>query len=77
MTSRRQSSVGPGSGISKARKARGWSQSELAERAAVSRPTIARIEAGQQVRVSTLNAVAQALGMRVEISVQQDRTGIE
>lgn len=77
MTSRRQTSVGPGSGVSEARKALGWSQSELAERAGVSRPTVARIEAGQQVRVSTLNAVAEALGMRVEISVQQDRTDIE
>lgn len=70
----RQLPPSPGDSVSEARKALGWSQRELAERAGVSRPTVARIEAGQQVRVGTLNAVAAALGMHVEISVQQGRT---
>lgn len=66
-----------GQRVREARRARGWSQSELAERSGVSRPTVARIEAGTQVRVGTLNAVAEALGMHVKISVQQGRTDIE
>ena len=73
MTSRRQTSVGPGEGVSEARRARGWSQSELAERAGVSRPTVARIEAGQQVRLATLEAVAQVLGLTVKLELGPER----
>ena len=38
--------------VSQARRAVGWSQRELAERCGLSRPTIARIEAGQHVRMA-------------------------
>lgn len=52
-----------GRGLRDARRARGWSQRELAEHAGVSRPTVARIEAGQRVRVDSLERVAGALGL--------------
>ncbi|WP_408647199.1 helix-turn-helix domain-containing protein [Tessaracoccus coleopterorum] len=54
-----------------ARKLRGWSQTQLAEAAGVSRPTVARIEAGQRVSLSTLTRVAAAVGLEVQIFVQQ------
>lgn len=57
--------------IQQARLRRDWTQTELAEAANVSRPTVARIEAGQQVSLSTLSAVAAALGLRVAVQVQQ------
>lgn len=50
------------------RKHRGWSQDQLAETAKVSRPTVARIEAGSAVSTATLAKVARALG--IEISVE-------
>lgn len=56
-----------GQRIREARDARGWSQGELAERCGLSRPTIARIEAGQHVRMGTLETVARALELTVEL----------
>ena len=53
--------------VSQARRAVGWSQRELAERCGLSRPTIARIEAGQHVRMATLETVAEVLGLRLEL----------
>lgn len=50
-----------------ARDTRGWSQEELAERAGVSRPTIARIERGDDVSTATLVKVAVALGLSVGV----------
>lgn len=44
-----------------------WTQNELAERAGVSRPTVARIERGHAVSTATLEKVAAALGLRVEL----------
>ncbi|MGP5704051.1 helix-turn-helix transcriptional regulator [Glutamicibacter arilaitensis] len=44
-----------------ARTARGWSQTFLADEAGVSRPSIARIEAGEDVNTATLVKVAQTL----------------
>lgn len=46
---------------------RDWSQIELAERAGVSRPTVARIERGDDVSTATLVKVAGALRLRVEL----------
>lgn len=57
-----------GQRIREARDACGWSQSELAERSGVSRPTIARIEAGQHVRMGTLEKVARVLGLKLKLS---------
>lgn len=50
-----------------ARVSRGWSQGELAVAAGVSRPTVARIEAGNDVSISSLEKVAAALGLHVEL----------
>lgn len=44
-----------------------WTQRELAERAGVSRPTVARIERGDDVSTATLAKVAAALGLTVEL----------
>lgn len=60
-----------GERIREARTARAWSQSELAEQADVSRPTIARIEAGQRVRMATLETVAQVLGLALELGLSK------
>lgn len=45
-----------------------WTQREVAERAGVSRPTVARIERGDDVSTATLAKVAAALGLTVAFS---------
>lgn len=59
---------GVGKNIRDARRALGWSQTELANRAHVSRPTIARVETGVNISTGTLEKVAKALGKRLYIS---------
>ena len=49
------------------RIALGMSQSKLAEVAGVSRPTIARLERGQDVSLSNLNRISDALGMNLAL----------
>lgn len=63
--------AGWGSLVRQARKDRGWSQTELATRADVSRPTIARIESGQHVLMGTLEKVAGALELDLTLAPQQ------
>lgn len=53
--------------IRDARRTNGWSQSELAERAGVSRPTVARVEANNDVSTSTIAKIAHALGLKLEL----------
>lgn len=53
--------------IREARKKQGWSQVELGERARVSRPTIARVEANNDVTTATIAKIAQALGLKLEL----------
>lgn len=53
--------------IRAARKARGWSQADLAEQAGLSRPTIARAEIGQDISTATLSKIASALQLTVEL----------
>lgn len=65
--------------VREARRARGWSQSELATKAGVSRPTVARIEGGQHVLMGTLEKVTEALGLAMdlgpaEFELQPDRS---
>lgn len=55
--------------IHDARVACAWAQRELAERAGVSRPTVARIERGDDVSTATLAKVAAALGLKVALNV--------
>lgn len=54
--------------IREARKKQGWSQGELGERAGVSRPTIARVEADNDVTTATIVNIAQALGLKLKLS---------
>lgn len=59
----------PGFGdvIREARKKQGWSQAELGEKSGLSRPTIARVEADNDVTTTTIAKVAQALGLKLEL----------
>lgn len=58
---------GFGDVIREARKNQGLSQGELGEKSGVSRPTIARVEANNDVTTATIAKVAQALGLRLEL----------
>ena len=50
------------------RKMKEWSQDELARRAGLQRTHISRIEAGKYaVTLETIQAIAEALGMTVDI----------
>ncbi|WP_277959305.1 helix-turn-helix transcriptional regulator [Frigoribacterium faeni] len=57
-----------------ARDARAWSQNDLAERASVSRPSIARIEAGEDVSTATLAKVADALNLMLRLATAEELT---
>jgi transcriptional regulator with XRE-family HTH domain len=59
--------AGFGAVIREARKKHGWSQAELGEKAGVSRPTIARVEANNDVTTATIAKIAQALGLKLEL----------
>lgn len=58
---------GFGDVIREARKKQGWSQGELGQKAGVSRPTIARVEANNDVTTATIAKLAQALGLKLEL----------
>lgn len=60
--------AGFGGVIREARKRHGWSQAELGEKAGVSRPTIARVEANNDVTTATIAKIAQALGLTLELT---------
>lgn len=51
-----------------ARLERGWSQDELAEKADVSRPTVSRVERGDDPSMRTMRKLAIALGLSVAIT---------
>jgi transcriptional regulator with XRE-family HTH domain len=53
--------------IREARKKQGWSQAELGEKSGLSRPTIARIEANNDVTTATIGKVARVLGLKLEL----------
>lgn len=50
-----------------ARDQHGWTQAELADQAGLSRPTIARIERGDDVSTATLAKVAATLGLTLTV----------
>lgn len=58
---------GIGADIREARTSLGLTQHELAAKAKVSRPTIARVETGSNISTGTLEKVAKALGKRLRI----------
>ena len=60
-----------GDEIRAARLTREWSQLQLAEAAGVSRPTVARVEGGEDVSTATLEKVAAALGLRVTLDTDE------
>ena len=60
-----------GEEIRAARLTRKWSQQQLAEAAGVSRPTVARMEGGEDVSTATLEKVAAALGLRVTLDTDE------
>lgn len=58
--------------VHRAREALAWTQADLAAQAGVSRPSIARVERGDNVSTSTLTMVAQALGLVLAILPSDD-----
>lgn len=63
MSEKHQAMLGIARRIREARLAAEWSQNDLADRAGVSRPSIARIERGDDVSTATLGKVADTLGL--------------
>lgn len=59
--------------IREARKKREWSQEMLAERAGVSRPTIARVERGDDLSTANLTKIAEVLGLQVLLAERESR----
>jgi predicted transcriptional regulator len=60
--------------LEKLRQKAGWTQAELADKAGVSQPMIARMERGDQDRIptlSTINKVFGALGYEVDLVVKK------
>lgn len=57
-----------GAAVRRVREALGWSQDELARRAGISRPTIARIESGATdwLTPGTLESIASAVGLTAD-----------
>ena len=53
------------------REKHGWSQRDLAERAGMKQPQLARLETGQvEPRLDTLQRLAEAMGCRVRVSFE-------
>lgn len=61
---------GLGKTIQQARLAHGWSQIELGKRAQLSRPTIARVERGDQGSMRTISKLAQALDLKLNLQAR-------
>ncbi|WP_040405866.1 helix-turn-helix domain-containing protein [Actinokineospora sp. G85] len=68
MTAERPARPVFGEVIRGARRKRGWSQEELGRAAGLSRPTIARVESDSDVSTATIGKIAQALGLRLELT---------
>lgn len=71
MTNPAGSLASVGDAVRNARRQRGWSQTRLGSEAGLSRPTIARIEHGDDVSVTTLAKVTAAVGLTVRIEALQ------
>lgn len=72
MTRSQQTSAAFGEAVRAARKEKSWSQTELGKRAGVSRPTVARIEKGQDGHTTMLDRVAAALDLTVSIQTEEE-----
>jgi len=63
--------AGFGEEICHVRNAKGWSQQDLAEHAGVSRPSVARVETGQQgISTDTLQKIAKALDLQIVLATK-------
>lgn len=51
--------------VCRLRRARGWTQKDLASRAGISKTSVEALEAGRAPALRTLRAIARALGLRV------------
>ena len=58
---------GFGKTVQTARLERGWSQTQLAEQAGISRPTISRIELGEEPSMRTARRLVNALDLTIEL----------
>jgi predicted transcriptional regulator len=61
---------GIGKDIRDARNELGWTQHKLATEAQVSRPTIARVEIGNNISTGTLEKVVKALDKQLRIDAR-------
>lgn len=57
-----------GNQVRATRLALGWSQETLADRAEVSRPTVARVERGDDVSTTTVGKLATAMGLTMGLT---------
>ncbi|WP_446740428.1 helix-turn-helix transcriptional regulator [Nesterenkonia sp. AY15] len=58
--------------VQAARLDRGWSQEQLAESAGVSRPTVSRVELGEEPSMRTAKKLATALGLTLNLRAAED-----
>lgn len=56
--------------IRELRESRGWTQTELAERAGVKQQTVSELELGQNNSIKALVLVARALGVTLDQTVE-------
>lgn len=59
---------GFGKAVQTARLERGWSQTQLAKKAGVSRPTVSRVELGEEPSMRTARQLADALNLIIELN---------
>lgn len=64
----------PAEAVRRARHELGWSQTKLATHAKVSRPTVARVEAGQSVSTGSLAKVVRALGLSLSVTAESQNS---
>ena len=57
-----------GSAIREGRHQKGWSQEQLGKAVGLPQSHIAKIEAGADIQISTLNKLAHALGLYVQLA---------
>lgn len=62
---------GIGKIVQAARLEHGWSQAELARAARLSRPTVSRVERGENPSMKTTQSLADALGLSITLSAEQ------